>query len=102
MRKTLIILAALLMFMIVSTGSVFADVYVHGYTRKDGTYVKPHYRSDPDGDPTNNWSYPGNTNPYTGMVAPSNSSTGIPWMGIILAGVVIWVVYVYVKERKHS
>lgn len=24
-----------------------ADVYVHGYYRKDGTYVRPHWRSDP-------------------------------------------------------
>jgi hypothetical protein len=23
-------------------------VYVHGYTRKDGTFVKPHYRNSPD------------------------------------------------------
>src|SRR5437870_5735997 len=33
-----------------------ADVYVHGYTRSAGTYVAPHYRSDPDGNFYNNWS----------------------------------------------
>jgi hypothetical protein len=38
--------------------SAYADVFVHGYTRADGTYVKPHYRSDPDGDFNNNWSTP--------------------------------------------
>lgn len=27
---------------------------VHGYVRHDGTYVAPHYRSDPDGNPYNN------------------------------------------------
>lgn len=32
-------------------------------------------RSNPDGNPYNNWSYPGNTNPYTGKVAPGNPST---------------------------
>ncbi len=51
------------------------SVYVHGYTRKDGTYVSPHYRSAPDGNPYNNWSYPGNVNPYTGKVAPGNPDT---------------------------
>lgn len=43
-----------------------ADTYVNGYTRKDGTYVVPHYRSDPDSSPYNNYSTQGNTNPYTG------------------------------------
>jgi hypothetical protein len=46
-----------------------AAVHVNGYYRKDGTYVAPHYRSNPDGNPYNNWSYPGNTNPYTGETA---------------------------------
>jgi hypothetical protein len=46
--------------------SVFADVYVNGYYRSDGTYVQPHYRSDPDGNIYNNWSTKGNVNPYTG------------------------------------
>ncbi|RKY31357.1 MAG: hypothetical protein DRP68_05100 [Candidatus Omnitrophota bacterium] len=31
------------------------DVYVHGYYRKDGTYVRPHYRSSPDGIKSNNY-----------------------------------------------
>ena len=57
------------------TLTVNADVYVSGYTRKDGTYVQSHYRSSPDGNPYNNWSYPGNTNPYTGVTAGGNSDT---------------------------
>jgi hypothetical protein len=40
------------------------DVWVNGYYRKDGSYVRGHYRSAPDGDPSNNYSSPGNTNPY--------------------------------------
>lgn len=43
-----------------------ADQFVNGYTRKDGTYVQPHYRSNPDGTTLNNYSAPGNINPYTG------------------------------------
>jgi hypothetical protein len=45
------------------------DVSVRGYFRSNGTYVQPHYRSAPDGNPYNNWSFPGNTNPYTGKTA---------------------------------
>ena len=43
-----------------------ADTYVKGYTRKDGTYVRPHYRSTPDKSYNNNWSVRPNVNPYTG------------------------------------
>jgi hypothetical protein len=42
------------------------DVHVRGYTRSDGTSVQSHFRSNPDGDPSNNWSADGNVNPYTG------------------------------------
>jgi hypothetical protein len=31
------------------------DVHVNGYTRKDGTYVQPHYRSAPDSVKWNNY-----------------------------------------------
>jgi hypothetical protein len=47
----------------------FGDpVYVNGYYRRDGTYVRPHYRTRPDGNFWNNWSSYGNINPYTGAV----------------------------------
>lgn len=55
--------------------SVYARVNVRGYTRKDGTYVAPHFRSDPDGSPYNNYSYPGNFNPNTGKITPGNPDT---------------------------
>ena len=54
--------------------SAFAG-YVHGYTKSNGTYVNGYYRSNPDGNPYNNYSYPGNTNPYTGETAGGNAST---------------------------
>ena len=67
--------ASLVLLMITST--VMGDVYVRGYYREDGTYVRPHYRSDPDGDFSNNWSTYPNVNPYTGKIgtrtAPPNS-----------------------------
>ena len=68
MRKGLLIAFLLLL----SPGLLLADQYINGYTRKDGTYVAPHYRSDPDGNPYNNYSYPGNVNPYTGKRATGN------------------------------
>lgn len=64
-----------LLFVLSIVVSVDAQVHVKGYYRKDGTYVQPHWRSSPDGNPYNNWSYPGNVNPYTGKVAGGNSST---------------------------
>ena len=39
---------------------------VSGYSRKDGTYVAPHARSNRDGARNNNWTTQGNTNPHTG------------------------------------
>lgn len=66
MRK---ILAVFLVFVLTAlAGAAYArDVYVKGHTRKDGTYVQPHYRSSPDGNFNNNWSTKGNVNPHTGQ-----------------------------------
>lgn len=43
-----------------------AQTHVDGHVRKDGTYVPPHYRTNPNGNALDNWSTRGNTNPYTG------------------------------------
>lgn len=51
---------------LISSSFVFADTYVKGYVKKDGTYVAPHYRSSPNSSKNDNWSTRGNTNPYTG------------------------------------
>ena len=50
-----------------------AQVWVDLYPRKDGTHVGEHYRSNPDSNPYNNGSYPGNANPDTG-----NQASGDP------------------------
>ena len=70
--KTIIAIVAL----VIATPAL-ADTYVRGYTRSNGTYVAPHYRSSPDSSRSNNWSSQGNVNPYTGRsgtVAPSQPS----------------------------
>ena len=48
------------------TGSNLNNVYVNGYRRNDGTYVKSHVRSKADSSFRNNYSTKGNTNPRTG------------------------------------
>lgn len=49
-------------------GGSGGETHVSGYTRRDGTYVAPHYRSAADGNPWNNWSTRGNRNPHTGVI----------------------------------
>ena len=58
------------------SNSTFADVYVKGHFRSNGTYVKPHYRSSPNNTTLDNWSYSGNRNPYTGSYGSNNSDFG--------------------------
>ena len=65
MKKTITILMVLA-FIGIITSIANADVYVRGHRRSNGTYVQPHYRSNPDGIRSNNWSTRGNVNPYTG------------------------------------
>lgn len=50
------------------------SVYVRPYTRDDGSYVQPHYRSAPNDSTSDNWSTRGNSNPYTGR-----RGTSSPW-----------------------
>jgi hypothetical protein len=47
---------------------IYADVYVSGYTRSNGTYVSGHYRSSPNHTKSDNFSTYGNVNPYTGKI----------------------------------
>lgn len=66
--KKLIYLSLLVIFVGIVNSALAGDVYVRGYVRSDGTFVKPHHRSSPDGKRSNNWSTKGNINPYTGKV----------------------------------
>lgn len=58
----LLVAAAICVF----AADICAQVRVKGYTRKDGTYVAPHYRSSPNSSKLDNYSTQGNYNPYTG------------------------------------
>ena len=62
-------------FLLFSGASLFAKQgsnYVKGYVKKDGTYVAPHQRSNPNSTKNDNWSTKGNTNPYTGKEGTKN------------------------------
>jgi hypothetical protein len=45
-----------------------SDVHVHGYTKKDGTVVKPYTRTHENSTQRDNFSTKGNVNPHTGKV----------------------------------
>lgn len=66
MKKATIVasLAAILLFGMI--GFAEARVGVRGYIKRSGTYVAPHYKTNPDNSRWNNWSTKGNYNPYTG------------------------------------
>jgi hypothetical protein len=66
MKKRLAILAVLLISMLSLSITAFADQYVNGYYRSDGTYVNGYYRTDPNDTTEDNYSHQGNVNPYTG------------------------------------
>lgn len=65
MRKLILTLILAVFFLIVGN-ETFAITKVGGYRKKSGTYVKPYFKSSPDGSKYNNWSTKGNINPYTG------------------------------------
>jgi len=52
--KRLVLLLLAMVFVLTSV-ALADDVYVKGYFRKDGTYVRPHIRSSPDGYKWNNY-----------------------------------------------
>lgn len=56
---------SLAIFLIFSQNS-FATKHVNGYTKRDGTYVAPHQRSDPNRTQRDNYSSKPNVNPYNG------------------------------------
>lgn len=63
MKKTIVLTLAI----VAMAATAIAGDYVRGYTRKDGTYVQPHYRSSPNNTRIDNYSTQGNINPYTGQ-----------------------------------
>lgn len=59
-----ILLLIFIMFSI--SAEALASKHVNGYIKKDGTYVAPHQRSDPNRTQRDNYSSKPNVNPYNG------------------------------------
>ena len=67
MKRALLVIILLLGFIFQGLAQVNSShVRVKGYTRKNGTYVAPHYRTAPNSTNRDNFSTRGNSNPYTG------------------------------------
>lgn len=67
MKPTLIVLV------LTFASSAFADTWVDGYYRSDGSYVQGHYRSSPNSNSYDNYSTKGNINPYNGQQGYKNT-----------------------------
>ena len=67
----------ILALLLLASTLVFGDQTVHGYYRKNGTYVQPYHRTDPNQYRFDNYSSQGNVNPYTGQAShqPNEFST---------------------------
>jgi hypothetical protein len=46
--------------------------HVRGYVTENGTYVAPHYQTNPNNTRVDNYSSQGNVNPYTGQAGSVN------------------------------
>ena len=68
MINKLIITILIVFSLLLGTGTstVSAASRVNGYTRKNGTYVQPYYKTSPNSVRYDNYSYKGNYNPYSG------------------------------------
>ncbi len=80
MKKIFIIFTGIFfIFSCVFSGIVLAkDVYVKGYYRKDGTYVRPHIRSAPDNYKWNNYGPSKNSNELMNPTTRDNDNDGTP------------------------
>ena len=79
MKSLLTLVLAAFTFALIASTAIAGDVFVKGYTKRDGTYVQPHYRSSPNSTKLDNFSTRGNVNPYTGQAGtkdPDSSYQG--------------------------
>jgi hypothetical protein len=74
-RCVIFTIFALLIALFAIPSALDAQVNVRGYFRRDGTYVQPHVRTAPDGNPYNNYSFPGNYNPNSGEITLGDPHT---------------------------
>lgn len=63
----------LIAFSMLGGSATFAGS-VDGYFNRSGTYVAPHYQSRSNGTVTDNYSFKGNANPYSGTTGTDSYS----------------------------
>lgn len=73
-----ILTLSLILFFGFVTISIAKDVYVDGYYRKDGTYVRPHYRSSPNSSTSDNYGPSRSDSEYLNPYARDNDEDGTP------------------------
>ena len=78
MMKWFVVLLVSALMIGTSLSAVAEDVYVKGYYRSDGTYVRPHYRSSPDSYKWNNYGPSQNTFELTNPRSRDQDKDGIP------------------------
>ena len=61
-----------------SHSSSTGEHLVSGYTRSNGTYVAPHYQTNPNGTRNDNYSTRGNVNPHTGELGTKPRDEDVP------------------------
>lgn len=57
-----------------ATGSNSQSTYVHGYRKKNGTYVKGYHRTKRNGTQRDNYSTKGNYDPWTGKTGTKKAA----------------------------
>ena len=82
MKKALALVVLVLSFIVVLSNAALAGS-VKGYYRSNGTYVNGYERSSPNRTVTDNYSFKGNTNPYTGATGSNyyRNSPSSPYYG---------------------
>ena len=75
--KKLMALAVLGIFLVGMGGNAFAG-WVNGYTRSNGTYVRGHYRSNPDGIKSNNYGPSKSSSDRLNPYGRDNDGDGVP------------------------
>ena len=78
MKKTYLFFAVLFFAATFAEVSFARDVHVGGYTRKDGTYVRPHIRSSPDSSRANNYGPSRNSSELMNPGSRDSDSDGTP------------------------
>lgn len=78
MKIFTVIALALCILSLTCALAIAGDVYVKGYTKKDGTYVQPYVRSSPDSYRYNNYGPSSGSSEYMNPRARDNDASGMP------------------------